>query len=80
MKYKEKNSRKFRLFFSLLLLLCLEGVAVNALGNGRLCLMCSDFNLIEGAVVFALTVVLALLYCAVNGLIGCVIHSFHLHS
>lgn len=77
MEYKEKQP-KISAVFSLLLLFCFERVAVNALGNCRLCLVSSNLNLIESAVVFSLTVVLTLLYCAMNGLIGCVIHIFHL--
>ena len=77
---KKKNSRKTSAVFSLLLLFCFERVTVNALGNCGLCLVSSDFNLIESAVVFALAVVLTLLYCAMTGLIGCVIHIFHLQN
>ena len=78
MKYKEKQPKNSAVFS--LLLLCFKGITVNALTLCRLCLVSSDFNLVESAIILALTIVLALLNCAVNGLIGCVIHVFHLQN
>ena len=78
MKYKEKQPKNSAVFS--LLLFCLEGITVNALTLCGLCFVGSDFNLVECAIILALTIVLTLLYCAMNGLIGCVIHVFHLQN
>ena len=50
----------------LLVMLCYKRIAVNTFGNGGICLVSSDVDLIECAVFFLLVIVLALLNCAVN--------------
>jgi uncharacterized MAPEG superfamily protein len=74
-RIRQEKTRQHELPRKIRQLLLAEGHAVGALIHGRICLMGADQNSVEGAVVFAVAVVCALLDGAFNGLVCMTIHN-----